>query len=615
MQFCSNGTFNYGFVQFKAVNSAVNALRQSKHYIGKQVVNVKQAHNWHQPDYNVDIVSTMVNDAEIDVQTDPLSKPLDQSSEMHILNAINDDCLKEVFKYLPLQDLCNAAEVCVRFKQNANEHFKACYTDLDTFDLKKVVEKNDIWDIDDDGCASDVTTTEFWFDLKFVEQLLRNFGKFIKSFTAFALFQDENENRKSLSLLNQYCAGTLQELRLFGFEIKGRTITTLRPLFAALEKLTMYSCTTEEKLHKLLSVCNELKVLKFGHCNRFIEKSLLVKFPKLIELELSSINDHVDDNFLDELLLLNGTIEKLSIIHTDLPSIVFKHIARRLPKVHTLFFNQNFEESGDFEKVIQENLLHLGKMESLKSLSINCNGFALNPLVDRFANAKISLEHLTILHGSVDLELVKGLAALNSLSKLELINAKMAKVSLTDVAKHLPQLIELGVRDITGASIADVKKMLPFAKRLQALTLTSTTTTTIANMHIDNESYERILQTVKNRDSHTKLVISIASHHKNVAVPTKVMQLNRNWLELKEERIPKLDLKCDDDGNESDNDDDDDEEEDNDDDGDEDGVWEIDSDSDGEESDKDDETENEESDDEHEYVQHIINALINFATS
>lgn len=54
------------------------------------------------------------NNVKIDVA-------IEQESEL--LNILDNDCLREIFKYLTLLDLINAAEVCIRFNQHANDAF------------------------------------------------------------------------------------------------------------------------------------------------------------------------------------------------------------------------------------------------------------------------------------------------------------------------------------------------------------------------------------------------------------------------------------------------------------------------------------------------------------
>lgn len=53
----------------------------------------------------------------------PLQVPPEQDSESNILNALNDDCLQEIFKLLKVTDLTNVAGVCKRFNEQAKITF------------------------------------------------------------------------------------------------------------------------------------------------------------------------------------------------------------------------------------------------------------------------------------------------------------------------------------------------------------------------------------------------------------------------------------------------------------------------------------------------------------
>lgn len=115
VRFHEKDNFKYGFVQFKMAESAEAVLTNRSHRIANCYFKVKPADLWHQPDYG----------------KEPLYPIPEQDSDLHILIALNDDCLREVFGYLGIIDLSNAAEVCVRFNQQAKDTFARKYKNLD----------------------------------------------------------------------------------------------------------------------------------------------------------------------------------------------------------------------------------------------------------------------------------------------------------------------------------------------------------------------------------------------------------------------------------------------------------------------------------------------------
>lgn len=50
-----------------------------------------------------------------------LLQPPDEESPTNICNALNDDCLRKIFKKLDLVDICSVADVCLRFNRIAKE--------------------------------------------------------------------------------------------------------------------------------------------------------------------------------------------------------------------------------------------------------------------------------------------------------------------------------------------------------------------------------------------------------------------------------------------------------------------------------------------------------------
>lgn len=63
-------------------------------------------------------------------QPTPLPTPPEPDSDSNILNALNDECLQEVFTYLTEFDLANCAQTCARFKQQAKITFKSKFQHL-----------------------------------------------------------------------------------------------------------------------------------------------------------------------------------------------------------------------------------------------------------------------------------------------------------------------------------------------------------------------------------------------------------------------------------------------------------------------------------------------------
>lgn len=162
---------SYMFIQFKFSDAAQNCVKNLQHFIANSPVYVTVADPWLQPDFEW-VINRYWEE---------------QDSPSHILNALDDDCLREIFERLILLDLCNVVNVCTRFSRLAKDALPFKYKHCD---LKK----------------------EFGFDGKFpavnVEVALNNFGSSIQSLHVnsghFLI------HREPLSVIDQHCAQLIQ---------------------------------------------------------------------------------------------------------------------------------------------------------------------------------------------------------------------------------------------------------------------------------------------------------------------------------------------------------------------------------------------------------------------
>lgn len=180
--------------------SAEAVLANRSHRIANCYFKVKPADLWHQPDYG----------------KKPVYPIPEQDSDFHILIALNDDCLREVFGYLGIIDLSNAAEVCVRFNQQAKESFASKYKNLDI-----------------DHFQSDELITRYQID-----SLLQNFGSMIRSLKIDASVLDSEI--PFLCIASQYLTA-LEQLELSNFYINTQ-IKEICSLFGHVEKLQLNCC-------------------------------------------------------------------------------------------------------------------------------------------------------------------------------------------------------------------------------------------------------------------------------------------------------------------------------------------------------------------------------------
>lgn len=114
MQFHVGEGVHYGFVQFKKSEHAEAVLSKETHCISTWPLTVGAADDCHQPGF----------------KSENWMLPPQQDSSLHILTALDDDCIREILLRLDIIELTKAADVCVRFNQLAKRVFDVKYKHL-----------------------------------------------------------------------------------------------------------------------------------------------------------------------------------------------------------------------------------------------------------------------------------------------------------------------------------------------------------------------------------------------------------------------------------------------------------------------------------------------------
>lgn len=508
----SKDDFHYGFVRFQRADSAKKALSKNKHNICGRIVKVKAADDRHQPNSGFkeeEEENTNDNKATAKSSTNPAPIPDQESISYIALN--NEVILKQIFKHLPLQDLCNAAEVCVRFQQIAQEYFKLHYNTLCIAEL----------------CLPGDDDTKI--TLPIAEKLFRNFAKFVNTLKLTQNVFEDDDGEALLKMVNKYFTGTLTELFMYGFNINRALSYALRPLFARLVKLVIYNVHGTKALRNLLAVCDELKSLRIGHCFMVHKESLTQHFAKLESLEFDGIFG-LWPEILSQVLILNPNLQSLKIAHTHMPHLtsqIYPIISELLPKLQRFYYNSPIDTSGDPE--IDKNVQSLMNMKSLKTLQLNCEILSVQSLVDSLLEQKTVIEKFGIIGGTIDKEICAKLSKWSHLTALHLIGTKMDHMKLIDLAKVLPRLAELYIQNLDGVNMNALERMLPHANNLHTLDIVSIKSDMV--MSIDN--YNTVLNIVKNRANGIKLTINMHGK-RNVSVPRSLIQTNCYWLDIKQ---------------------------------------------------------------------------------
>lgn len=466
--------------------TAEKVLSTGKHCIEDCDVQVEEAEPWHQPD--------------------------------HILNILDDNCLRVILSNLSLVDLTNAANVCVRFNQQSKAVFSAKYKRLDLTECSNEEAKKSIQtfgslahSIDIEGFPPSVT------------YLSSEYGE--------CIWGPEN-NSEILSMIDLYCTSALSELKLIEFDFEDTLYdkVILGSAFNTMQKLVFYNCQLTSNVKGLLALCNELKVLELNKCSWSYEDICVSKYKKLEELRLVRTTEF-NDRTLKRFITLNPTITKLSFVglrERDISvSRTLRTIAENLRNLLELEFQQ-CEYCDDFAK----SLPHLDKLTSLKVLKLDLTTISAKQLCDVLIANDTPIECLRFYFGEIDIDAIKSISQMKKLKIFGLCHTKnFTDNTLMHLAKDLgPQLEKLELLCSTAQNITTIglKKMLPFATKLSLFSLYSETVT------IDLDDYRTMLDAIKKRPEKRGLLLELTGQSGQIHVPKTMLLENCDTLHIKE---------------------------------------------------------------------------------
>lgn len=234
----------------------------------------------------------VVEDSRTPLQTND-SQPIDAISQVpaaqgsihNILNALNDDCLHEIFdrEEIDVMDLVSIANVCTRFNVVAKQAFKKKYSKKSAFEL--LDPKNVLWQ---------------------PEQIFRTFGEKITSIS-FDNIPVECMLEAHLHMVLEHCVNLkVLKCSLFG----DHSIEALRRALPHLEELTLSHANDKVMMIFTKETVQQLKKLHIPSCAKL--ELPRVHMPQLVDVELgitkiTGLDRH--DNFIR----LNPQIQMLSI--------------------------------------------------------------------------------------------------------------------------------------------------------------------------------------------------------------------------------------------------------------------------------------------------------------
>lgn len=257
----------------------------------------------------------------IDCEDDAIIDPPDQASPKHILNALYNDCIQEIFKHFDdFIDIFNAAEVCTQFQANVRQYFPSIYRI--TFDYQK------------QQCQFDMRKKKMWkksqlpLSYSRMQSILNIFGDSIEcvrlvgyrasdlysSPSSMELCRLQKRDENNFRMIADNCEKTVKELQFINSFINFEILSK----FKALEKLEINDCRrvyfiSDPRAGPFLNL-KSLKLRKLvGDNGDWLRQT----FPKLTEAEFKEV-DMSYGNSLNKFVKRNPQLDRLAIEFRDI---------------------------------------------------------------------------------------------------------------------------------------------------------------------------------------------------------------------------------------------------------------------------------------------------------
>lgn len=396
----TENTHRIAFVVFRDANDARKAAIFTGHVIAGHVVNVRSP----------DIIAQPPN----------------------LLN-MPDDCVKDIMRYLDMNDLCSVAGVCQRFNALAKAVFNPKWKDL-RFTVNSVGE---------------------------LQEFLSTFGSEVHTIRLEPSVQlPKSQFNSVVSVLVKHCSGTLTRLEMsnFAFETNCDIIDESRSLLVGLKKLILHKCAISVKW---FIECIELVDLELFDTHVTYNGAQWQKCPKLETLKIIGSKLWVE-NGLRLFLEQNAQLKTLDILPMQTANRAYGTILYHVPKTI-----ENLT-------VVPAEMTCFGHLSSLKKLRLESayqNSYARS-LINRLNNPTIEQLEIDLNHFMLDELNAESIGKLRQINTLKIHCSGGFTSSLRYMLHglcHLSDLVLSTVRNQLSAN--DIHAILQQGPNLQRLYL------------------------------------------------------------------------------------------------------------------------------------------------
>lgn len=415
--------------------------------------------------------------------------PTALGGEPSLLN-LNDDCLLEVFAWLPLLDLCAIRNSCSRLKQLTEYYFARAHKSL--------------------NFSSAVIKADKYEGIK-VEEIVKILSSFGQQMDALTLnettFLSDNAHSEILPMLDAFCTQyRLRHLKLVRFAFEDSFITSRSHPFANVEKLTIDKCTSESiVLDELIKKCTSLKHLELVRDSNIDGSCLEQNYPMMQGFTVKSTSN-LDLDFIIAFITNNPQLKELNLVDLyGFDEDIFGTVAAHLSELETLTIRV-VHFKGILSSEYEAKLAVLLNLQKLRELEISCPYEAADELLNGLA-VKNQLESLGLCSVELTDDVRRAIGNLKNLQKLKLVGLLTPgnSTGIGLIAAQLPNLKEFHVASRGACEFNEIIEFVENAPKLETLLISSY----MSVIPFDGEQFNRLAETCAKRIDKLKLTVHI----------------------------------------------------------------------------------------------------------
>lgn len=373
----------------------------------------------------------------------PEAFPPARDSPGHILNVLNDDCIKEIFVRLQnRRDFINAANVCKRFLYVAQN-----WCSHETLQIGKENEKFPFNPQASVFIIADLHSLANPFLRDFCAYL-STFGERIRNIEWYqnGSCDEEEIMGEIFKAIEHYCGKTLINLAMHG-SMK----ISLTSAFKVLERFEFYHGVLDR-----FDPPRSLAYLQLTQLNRHFYSAINLvclekPFPKLVDVHLGDFSNSMPQTYwFQSFLKHNPQLERLTLIANQHFILQGKHMVRDIAK-----FASNLESLHlDLFSFDVKDLAGLTKLKCLR-IPYGC---LKKQDIDALVALKLPINELDISLNTGNTYVAQCISKLEKIKTLTLNIRPVRNRPIDNVIHHLPPLDYLNVRGVDFATAEYIRK-------------------------------------------------------------------------------------------------------------------------------------------------------------